>query len=116
MNYYTASSHASRPCFFDRNHKIVSVPVDFDYNKESNPDGIYCQSAVEADSEFQAGIEFVKLRFPANSLAELMDWVIARCGDFDGEITRDVAELIEELNEFLPPGLQKQEGEHYEVE
>lgn len=116
MDYYTASRHASRPCFFDRSHEIVPTPVDFDYNEESNPDGVYCQCVIESKTEFQAGIKFVKLNFPSDALSDLMDMVIARCGDFKGEIPQELAKLIDKLNVFLPPELQKDEGTDYEIE
>ena len=113
--YYTASSHASKPYFFDRNHKISASQVDFDYDKKTNPDGVYSQCVVDADSEFQAGIEFVKLSFPADSLAELIDMAIENIGDC-GDIPQDLADLIDELNDFLPPEHQKHEGKDFGIE
>lgn len=113
--YNVISSNASNPCFFDRNHQITeSDRVKFDYDKTSNPDGIYAWAVIEAENEFQAGIKFAQASFDDEALVELIDLAIDEIGDCN-EISEDLADLIERLNRFLPQKDQRLEGEHFGI-
>lgn len=114
--YYVVSSQ-SKDYFFDCKHKLVEDidGIKFTYDETNNPNGIYAMCLVEAENEFLAGIEFVRSSFFEDELADLMSNAIEYSSSY-GEVSKDLSDLIQELNYFLPEDKQLKEGVDYEVE
>lgn len=73
--YICISSHASRGNFFQRKHTLTRLPdsTPFDYDAYDNIDGVHGKLVVEAESEFEAGIKFVKEALDFESIKELLE-------------------------------------------
>lgn len=112
--YYVVSSQVS-PCFFDRKHELVTSldKIRFDYCPIKNPEGVYGQTALLADNDFLAGIEFVRMSIDMEAIRDLMFLSIA--ASF-GEVSPELFNLIERLNRLLPSEEQLIRGQHYEAE
>lgn len=96
--YIVNSSDASKGNFFERTHVLNELPdsTPFTYDKEHNVDGVYGKIVIEAESEFNAGINFVRDSFDFEALSDLISIAEFYAGECE-----ELSDLIIRLEFFM---------------
>lgn len=96
--YIVNSSDASKGNFFERTHVLNEIPdnTPFTYDKDHNVDGVYGKIVIEAESEFNAGINFVRDSFDFEALSELI-----AIAEFYANDCEELSDLIIRLEFFM---------------
>ena len=113
MPKYFIKSSQLKPCYFDARHEVVGDPaIHLDYS-EDNPQGAFQAAVIEAKNDFLAGIEFIRQTFPFEELRDLIDLAIENSLDCHGGVSKDLSQLINLMNRYLPEEYRRIEGEHF---